>query len=169
MTTCSWSASAMGSQAAVRSRHAGGLSLTSESLVTTWRISMTAHLRWWWRNIRNPVDGLRPWDPSTTTSNLPQSVTWYIMKAHPISVTLILRPAPLAPVIVSATWHPMASMGATSYVVAEATTPGLRREKRSATVFSTGAAMSVVRSVWESMTCTPANNNTGFLCFLTKI
>lgn len=162
MTTFSWSVSATGSRAAARSRHAGGLSRTSELSATTWRINTTVHQRWWWRNIRSPAAGWRPWDPSTTTSNPPQSVTWFITKARRISVTLIRRPAPSAPVIASAIWRPTASTGATSSAAAEATTRGLRKERRSATVFSTGVATLAVRSAFESTTCTPANKNTRF-------
>lgn len=105
MITCFWSANATASLGAVRSKPAGGLSLTSELLATTWRTSTTAPRRWWWRNTGSPADGWRPWDPSTTTSSPRQSRIWFIMKPHPISVTPTRRRAPSVPEIGSATWR----------------------------------------------------------------
>lgn len=105
MITCFWSVSATDSLGAVRSKLAGGLSPTSELLATTWRTSTTARRRWWWKNTVSPVDGWRPWDPSTTTSSPQQSEIWFIMKPHPISVTPIRRRVPSVPEIGSATWH----------------------------------------------------------------
>ncbi len=118
---------------------------------------MTAHQKWWWRNIGNHEAGSRPYDRSTPSSSPLLKLTLSTMKVRLTSVNPTQKPAPSVPVTVYVTWHHTVSMAATCSVAAEATTLKLRNARRNATAFFTGAATWVARSVREFMMSTPAS------------
>lgn len=159
--TCTCAVSAMACQGAVRWRRAGGRSPTSAYWATTWRTSMTAHPRWWWRNTESPGAGWRHYEPSTPSSSTPLRETWSTTKVHLTSASRTRRRAHSAHVTAPATCRHTASRAAISSAAAADTTRGLKGERRSATVSSTGAAMSAVRSVYGSTTYTRANEACG--------
>lgn len=165
LNSCILSANVMASQAAVKWRPAGGLSQTSGLSVTTSRTSTTALLKWWWKNIENPVAGSRPSDPNTTSSRLQLRRTWFTMRTHQTFVSPTLRQVPLGPVTGSVMSLPMGLMVVTFCAAAAGIIQGLRNGKRSATVSSTGAATSAARSAYGSMMSTHANKAGKTLCW----
>lgn len=164
LNSCIWSANVTASRAAVKWRPAGGLSLTSGSLGTTWRTNTTALQKWWWKNTGNPVVGSRPSGPNTTSSRLRLRRTWFTMRTHPTFVSPTLRRVPSGLVTGSVTSLPMGLTVVTFCAAAAGTTRGLRNGKRSATVSSTGAATSAARNAYESTMSTRANKAGKTLC-----
>lgn len=157
LNSCILSANVTASQAAAKWRPAGGRSQTSGSSVTTSRTSTIALLKWWWKNIENPVAGSRPSGPNTTSSRLQLRRTWFTTRTHQTFVSPTLRQVPLGPVTGSVMSLPMGLMVATFCAAAAGTTQGLRNGKRNVTVSSTGAATSAARSAYESTMSTRAN------------
>lgn len=118
---------------------------------------MTAHQRWWWKNTASLGAGWRHSEPGMPSSSTPLRETWSTTRARPTSVSRTRKRAHSAHVTEPATCRLTASRAAIYSAAAVATTRGLKSAKKSVTVFSTGAATSAARSVYESTTYTRAN------------